>query len=133
MMTHRNANANKNSLYSNLAFFVSGTALASALVRIPIVLFDRRTLLCVLIGVAPTALFPRDLAFRYFVMWTTLAGAGGLIHLLANHFESILGNSNHQQHFNGSVLIAGVFYALLLIVGLLMLHHFRKKKPTGPS
>jgi hypothetical protein len=109
------------------AFFVSGTAFGIGLVRIPIAL-DRRTLLCLFIGVASSALLTKDLAVRFFVFWTTLAGAAGLIHLLGNHLEPILGNSNHKQYFDSIILRASAIYMLFLITGLLMLHRMRKKR-----
>jgi hypothetical protein len=115
-----------NRLIQWFAFFVSGTAFGIALFRIPIAL-DRRTLLCLLIGVAPSALFTKDLALRFFVFWTTVAGAAGLIHLLGNQVEPILGNPNNKQYLNSIVLRASAIYMLFLITGLLILRRMRKK------
>jgi hypothetical protein len=115
-----------------LAFFVAGIALAGALMRIPVLLFNGQTLLYLLVGLAPIPFFPRNLTFRYLTYWITLAGVGGLMHLLGDRLGPLFGHPEH--HGSGNILLQAVFFTLLLSIGLVMLQKVRRRnKPNAPD
>jgi len=114
------------SSFRMLIFFVGGSLLGGALVRFPLNPFDGRIWLCLLLGVAPTLSPGREFMYRYLAVWLTLAGAGGLVWLVGDRLEPLFGHSSYLRGNSSSPLVAGVFYLLLLIAGLLTMRIVRK-------
>ena len=66
--------------------------------------------------------------YRYLAVWLTLAGVGGLVWLVGERLEPLFGfgHSSYLRGNSSSLLVAGVFYLLLLIAGLLTMRIVRK-------
>lgn len=108
-----------------VAFFVGGSLLGRALVRLPITPTDTLNLSCLVVGTGPILFFKSDLTLRYISAWVSLAGAAGILWLIGERLQGLFGSSSYNG--KGSVLVATAFYLLLLSTGLLVLQHLRRK------
>jgi hypothetical protein len=114
-------------MFGFCVLFVGGCLLVTALVRIPLTSMNKRILLCLLAGVMPAVFLRSELLFRYFGTWLTLAGTGGIVWLIADRLEPVFGYSSFIHGGNNLVFAAGAFYLFLLMIGLLILRHVRKR------
>ena len=92
-------------------FFIAGSLLGIGLVRLPLAYTDKKTLFCLLAGVAATSFLGKTM-MRYLGAWLTLAGAGGLVWLISDRLEPRFGHSAYVQVGLRLSLVAGALYAL---------------------
>jgi hypothetical protein len=114
-----------------LIFFLAGTILFGAFVRIPVAALDTRTLIYLLIGLSAVPFLGRDLRLRYLTFWILMGGSGGLLLLLLSRTQQYLGSSSFDHYGNHTLVIAASFYSGLLAVGLLLFRHIRSRRATS--
>jgi hypothetical protein len=115
------------SVFRFCMLFAGGCLLVASLVRAPLTGVDQRILLCLLAGVMPTPFLKHEFALKYLGTWLILAGASGLVWLMANYLEPLIGNSKYLHVDGKTAFNAGASYMLYLIIGLLILRHLRKR------
>jgi hypothetical protein len=115
------------SILGTIGFFIAGGLLAAALVQLPVVMFDWRILVYLVIGLSALSVMRSETAYRYLALWTTLAGAGGILRLIADQLECGLGNAACISHERDRELIAVGFYVLVGLVGLSLIWRIREK------
>jgi hypothetical protein len=126
----------------NARFFLQTTALllagllfAAALGRTPLTAFDERTLFYALAGLSPLPFLRGDLVARYFGPSITLAGVGGILVLLRDWLECVVGNAACVYHDMHRALVASGFYVVLAVAGLLVMKRIPKnaRSPSKPA
>jgi hypothetical protein len=113
-------------ILGTIAFFIAGGLLAAALVQLPLVTFDWRLLVYLVVGLIGLPIMRGEIAHRYLALWTTLAGAGGILRLIVDRLECGIGNSACVYHDQARELIAVVFYVLIGVIGLLLIRRIRR-------
>ena len=97
------------SSFRMLIFFVGGSLLGGALVRFPLNPFDGRIWL-----------------YRSPTSQTNPPAPAKVSHTARYRLEPLFGHSSYLRGNSSSLLVAGVFYMLLLIAGLLTMRIVRK-------
>jgi hypothetical protein len=113
---------------------VAGAFLCSALVRVPRLSIDAKTLVLFAVGAIPVPILKTDYRFRYLALTLVLSGIAGLALFIRQNFGCLTDNllgGNYQcaAYFNaGQESFAGIFYLSLLVIGLLLGRFVSKRK-----
>ena len=110
---------------------LGGILLAVGLARLALVIFDSRTLLCMVAGLLPLLFLRGNILARYLGSSVTLAGAVGAVVLLGNWAKCSLGSGACVHYESLRILIGSGAYALLLVIGVRVLWRLPRNSNTS--
>lgn len=119
----------RSTLYLTIAG-IGSIALIKALIRIPLFIFDDRTILFMVIGVTPIIFLNNSNRFSYFVFSALMSGFGGLLLIIGNYIQCLMAknqciNQPQVAHQPTALFCYGIIS--LFSIWWILAHKQRKK------